>query len=249
MGYFERAEGSTLFLDEIGDISWSTQIKLLRTLQEHTIQRLGADNARKVDVRIVAATHRDLENMTGKNEFREDLYHRLSVIEICMPSLRERLDDVPLLADYFLGRFCKEYGCAPSGIEPDALELLKQQMWPGNVRQLQNVLRKALLNANHLNIGLNDVREALKQTSHPALVDPRAAPSPSGNAAFDMESWVREEVKKAADKGSENLREQLVESLDILLARESLSMCEGNRSKAAKLLGVTRRTLRERAGK
>lgn len=249
VGYFERAAGSTLFLDEIGDISWSTQIKLLRTLQEHTIQRIGADNPHKVDVRIVAATHRDLEKMTDKNEFREDLYHRLSVIEIRMPPLRERLDDIPLLADYFIGRFCNEYGCAPSGIEPDALEILKQQSWPGNIRQFQNVIRKALLSANNLSIGPNDVHDAIKQSLAISAVKDASPASASGSSAFDMGTWVREEVKKAAEKGSENLREQLVTSLDELLAKESLSLCDGNRSKAAKLLGVTRRTLRERVGK
>jgi DNA-binding NtrC family response regulator len=247
VGYFERAQGSTLFLDEIGDISWSTQIRLLRTLQEHTIQRIGADSARKVDVRIVAATHRDLEKMTGKNEFREDLYHRLSVIEIRMPPLRERLDDIPLLADYFIGRFCKEYGCAPSGIEVEALELLKQQTWPGNVRQFQNVLRKALLSANNLNIGLNDVRRALQQPAASEAAGVTLAPA-TVQEAFDLSSWIRDELKKAAEKGTENLREQLVDTLDEVLAKESLTLCDGNRSKAAKLLGVTRRTLRERAG-
>ena len=250
MGYFERAQGGTLFLDEIGDIPPSTQVRLLRTLQEHTIQRLGADNVTKIDVRIIAATHRDLEAMTMKNEFREDLYHRLSVIEIRMPPLRDRLDDVPLLAEYFIARFCKEYGCAPCGIEKDAIELLRTQSWPGNVRQFQNVLRKALLSANNLNIGPNDVRTALEQSMK--AIDGSVPSSPvvtNAGGGFDLESWVRGEVKRASETGIENLREHLVEELDELLAKESLEFCAGNRSKAARLLGVTRRTLRERVAK
>ena len=247
IGYFERADGGTLFLDEIGDIPWSTQVRLLRTLQEHTIQRIGADDTRKVDVRIVAATHRNLEEMIEKNQFREDLFHRLSVMEIRMPPLRDRLDDLQALADYFIGRFCTEYGCAQSGIEKEAIELLKQQPWPGNVRQFQNTLRKALLNANNLTIGAADVREAIRLPSsvQPAIeVLAQAAPQ----APFDMGSWVHDIVKDAAAKGTENLREQLVEKLDEALAKEALDYCEGNRSKAAKLLGVTRRTVRQRAG-
>jgi DNA-binding NtrC family response regulator len=247
IGYFERAEGSTLFLDEIGDIPWSTQVKLLRTLQEHTIQRIGSDVVRKINVRIVAATHRDLERMSENNEFREDLYHRLSVMEIRMPPLRDRLDDIPLLSEYFIGRFCKEYGCAPSGIEPDALALLKQQSWPGNIRQLQNVLRKALINANNFNICEKNIHDALMQSAYQGI--PVSATSQHQGEAFSVETWIWDKLRKAVEQGSENVREQLVSTIDEILAKESLNLCEGNRSKAAKILGVTRRTLRERAGK
>ncbi len=241
-GHFERANGGTLFLDEIGDIPWNTQVRLLRVIQEKAVQRLGADGVLKVDVRIVAATHRNLEEMVASNQFREDLYHRLSVMEIRMPPLRERLDDIPALAEYFIGRFCNEYGCAPSGIEPEALALLKTQDWPGNIRQLQNVLRKALLSANNLTISTADLRESLVQT---------AAKTPAGQLpgdGFDMGAWVRVMVEKALSEGVENLREQLVEQLDATLAKEALQACDGNRSKAAKLLGVTRRTVRQKAG-
>jgi len=242
MGHFERAEGGTLFLDEIGDIPWNTQVRLLRTLQEKAIQRLGADEERKVDVRIVAATHRNLEEMVGNNQFREDLYHRLSVMEIRMPPLRERIEDIAALADYFIGRFCEEYGCAPSGIEPDAIEILKKYDWPGNVRQLQNILRKALLNANNLVISAADAREALSQPT--ARTDTTATQT----SPFSIQKWIGEKVRKAQNDGTENLREMLVEQLDSILAREALDACDGNRSKAAKLLGVTRRTVRQKAG-
>jgi DNA-binding NtrC family response regulator len=208
-------------------------------LQEHAIQRIGADMTRKVDVRIIAATHRDLEEMVRRNQFREDLYHRLAVMEIRMPPLRERREDIPELAEYFIRRFCEEYGCAPSGISQDALNVLRSADWPGNIRQLQNAIRKALLCANNLRIEAGDITEALRQPS-PAGAD--------GAAAFSLEVWVRTHVREAADKGVENLREQLVELLDSTLASEALEHFKGNRSKAARLLGVTRRTVRQRAG-
>ncbi|MBN1404511.1 MAG: sigma-54-dependent Fis family transcriptional regulator [Opitutales bacterium] len=244
-GHFERAEGGTLFLDEIGDISWNTQVRLLRALQEKTIQRLGGDKPLAIDVRIVAATHRNLEEMVAKNEFREDLYHRLSVMEIRMPPLRERKDDIPALAEYFIGRFCSEYGCAPSGIEADALEKLKASDWPGNVRQLQNTLRKALLSANNLVISAADVDEALALPAPQR--DAERSGSAEGGTEFNLDEWVRSRVKSALETGSDNLRERLVEQLDTTLAREALEACNGNRSQAARLLGVTRRTVRQRA--
>ncbi len=243
LGHFERADGGTLFLDEIGDIPPSTQVRLLRTLQERTIQRIGAEGEVKVDVRILAATHRNLEEMVAKGTFREDLYHRLSVMEIVLPPLRDRLEDVPKLAEYFVGRFCTEYGCAPTGIAPEALDLLRTQEWPGNVRQLQNVLRKALLSSNNLCIGAADVREALRQPSAQAI------PPAGEKQGFDLETWIRTQVTDAASRGVENLREALVERVDAILAREALEQCKGNRSQAARLLGVTRRTVRSRAGK
>lgn len=249
IGYFERANESTLFLDEIGDISWNTQVRLLRTLQEHTIQRIGADESRKVDVRIVAATHRNLEEMVANNQFREDLYHRLSVMEIRMPPLRERLEDIPALSDYFIGRFCSEYGVTPIGIEAEAVELLRQQTWPGNVRQLQNTLRKAMMIANNLSIGLTDVRSALLSQPPADGGGGESAEVAESGEGFDLQEWVRENIKDTAEKGGENLRQDLVAKLDELLAKEALDYCKGNRSRAAKLLGVTRRTVREKGTK
>jgi len=241
MGHFERADGGTLFLDEIGDISLSTQVRLLRAIQERSIQRLGADEQRKIDVRIVAATHRDLEEMVRMKQFREDLYHRFSVTEIRLPPLRERRDDIPALTEHFIARFCEEYGCAPSGLEPGAMELLMKYDWPGNVRQLQNSLRKALLRANNLTISKSDVREAISQ---PATSPESDAPAD----VFNMQDWVGRQVRKAVAEGRENLRDAMVEELDTILAKEALEICDGNRSKASRILGVTRRTVRQRAG-
>ncbi len=240
-GHFERANHGTLFLDEIGDMPWNTQVKLLRVLQERSIQRLGGDAALPVDVRVLAATHRDLEQMIAQQQFRQDLFHRLAVIEINLPPLRERIEDLPALVEHFLAHFCEEYACAPSGIEPAALDLLRQQPWPGNVRQLQNVLRKALLSARNLTISAGDVQATLR--APPPGESPPTSARPNADT---LRQWVAEKVRQAALHGSEDLRQRLVDELDSLLAAEALEQCQGNRSRASRLLGVTRRTLRQR---
>lgn len=144
-GRIEMAEGGTLFLDEIGEISAKTQVDLLRVLQEKKIQRLGGDQEIAVDVRILAATNRDLLQAIKEKRFREDLYYRLNVITIHLPSLRERKKDIPLLADHFMRKFCFEMNREPVNIAPEALELLMDYHWPGNVRELENIIERALV--------------------------------------------------------------------------------------------------------
>ncbi|MEM0968899.1 MAG: sigma-54 dependent transcriptional regulator, partial [Verrucomicrobiota bacterium] len=145
IGRFEQAHGGTLFLDEIGDLDGQLQVKLLRVLQEKAIQRVGSQADIPVDVRVIAATHRDLETMIQEGDFRQDLFYRLNVVSLQIPSLRERSEDIPALIDYFLSRYGREFGIESPSIAPKAVEFLQQQDWPGNIRQLQNVLRKALL--------------------------------------------------------------------------------------------------------
>lgn len=144
-GRIEMADGGTLFLDEIGEISAKTQVDLLRVLQEKKIQRLGGDQEIAVDVRILAATNRDLLQAIKEKRFREDLYYRLNVITIHLPSLRERKKDIPLLADHFMRKFCFEMNREPVNIAPEALELLMDYHWPGNVRELENIIERALV--------------------------------------------------------------------------------------------------------
>lgn len=144
-GKFEQAEGGTLFLDEIGDMSLSAQAKVLRALQENKINRVGGDKDIKVDVRIVAASNKDLKLEIEEGRFREDLYHRLTVIVIKVPALRERLDDVPLLAEHFISKICKEYGKRKMKISDDAIEELKTYKWTGNVREFQNVIERLII--------------------------------------------------------------------------------------------------------
>ena len=145
MGRFEEAEGGTLFLDEIGDLSPGIQVKLLRILQEKEFQRLGSNLALKVDVRVITATHRNLEEAIKKGLFREDLYYRLNVIAIHLPSLRERREDIPLLIDHFLKKYSERNQKAVSDISKEARALLLRYPYPGNVRELENLIERAVV--------------------------------------------------------------------------------------------------------
>jgi formate hydrogenlyase transcriptional activator len=145
LGRFESANGGTIFLDEVGDLPSEIQIALLRVLQEREIERVGSNKAIPVDVRVLAATHHDLDTLVAEGKFRQDLLYRLSVVPIQMPSLRERTDDIPLLVDYFVGRFGKKAGKKFRTIEKKTVELFKSYQWPGNVRELQNVIERAVI--------------------------------------------------------------------------------------------------------
>jgi len=144
-GKFEQADGGTLFLDEIGDMSLSAQAKVLRALQEHKITRVGSDSDINVNVRIVAATNKNLKEEIEKNHFREDLYHRLSVILIHVPSLNDRIEDIPLLSQYFNEIICAEYGTPLKTITPDAIKALQGINWTGNIREFRNVLERLII--------------------------------------------------------------------------------------------------------
>ena len=144
-GKFEQADGGTLFLDEIGDMSLAAQAKVLRVLQEKKLSRVGSDKDIVVDVRVVAATNKNLKEEIAKGTFREDLYHRLSVIVINVPTLDERKDDIPLLVDFFVDQICSETGMVPRKIEPDAMKLLVNKSWTGNIRELRNVVERLLI--------------------------------------------------------------------------------------------------------
>lgn len=144
-GKFELAEGGTIFLDEIGDMSLSAQAKVLRALQENKITRVGGDKEIKVDVRILAATNKDLRKEIEKGEFREDLFHRLSVIPIHVPSLNDRKEDIPLLAEHFIDMICSDYGMPAKGITKDAIKALQQKDWTGNIREFRNVIERLII--------------------------------------------------------------------------------------------------------
>src|SRR6266540_1853196 len=158
IGRFEQADGGTLFLDEIGDMSASTQAKILRVLQEHEFERLGGTRTLRVDVRLVAATNRDLSAMVQSGHFREDLYYRLNVVSIEMPPLRERKDDIVPLAGFFIRRFAAELKKKMDGIDPDAQKLLMRYNWPGNIRELENTVERAMLMAEGHTIASADLR-------------------------------------------------------------------------------------------
>ena len=156
-GKFEQADAGTLFLDEIGDMSLSAQSKVLRALQENIITRVGSDNPIKVNVRVIAATNKDLSEEIKNGNFREDLYHRLRVILINVPSLESRKEDIPLLANYFIEQICSEYGQPPKEIDPEAIEELQNHKWTGNIREFRNVIERLIILCNKT-ITLEEVR-------------------------------------------------------------------------------------------
>ena len=168
IGRFEQADGGTLFLDEIGDMSANTQAKILRVLQEHEFERLGGTRTLKVDVRLIAATNRDLTTMVEAGTFREDLYYRLNVVTIEMPPLRERKDDIQQLAMFFLRRFSGELKKRLDGLSPDAHKLLMRYNWPGNIRELENSIERAVLLCEGAQVSSSDLRLGELSTSSPS---------------------------------------------------------------------------------
>ena len=157
-GKFEQADGGTLFLDEIGDMSLAAQAKVLRVLQEKKLSRVGSDKDIEVDVRVIAATNKDLKAEIEKGNFREDLYHRLSVIVLHVPSLDERKDDIPILVDYFIDQVCTESGMPKKAVSPEAMKLLQEKSWTGNIRELRNVVERLLIRGSNP-VSAQDVRD------------------------------------------------------------------------------------------
>src|SRR4029453_2852590 len=168
IGRCEQAHDGTIFLDEIGDMTLGTQVKLVRVLQERCLQRIGGKESISVDVRVIAATHRDLERAIQEKQFREDLYYRLSVVVIRLPALRERRDDIPELAHYFLQKHGVALGADNPSIHPDAMQFLQSQPWPGNVREWKNTVRKVLPLAGRYPINADHVRAATNRPASPA---------------------------------------------------------------------------------
>ncbi len=206
IGRFEQADGGSLFLDEVGDMAANTQAKILRVLQEHEFERLGGTRTLKVDVRLIAATNRNLAQMVANGQFREDLYYRLNVVSIEMPPLRDRKDDIPALAESFTRRFCSELKRKMDGIKPDALKLLLRYNWPGNIRELENTIERAVLLSEGQMIGLDDLRlgEAVSPGSDdegPSLVriPPTGVPLEEIEKralieALKMSNWVQKDA-------------------------------------------------------
>ncbi len=235
IGRFEQANGGTIFLDEIGDMTPSTQAKLLRVLQDKTIQRLGGKETIPVDVRVLAATHRDFEQAIRDRLFREDLYYRLNDAVIHVPPLRERREDIIPLVDYFLHRHGPALGHPSPAMTAEAKEFLRQQPWPGNVRELENVVRKALLSSPGFAIGLDTVRAAIEKTRllQPTSNQPLAA-------------YIRELLAAAARGEMENVASALTEVTERELYAQAIELAGGNQARAAKWLGVSRPTMREK---
>jgi nitrogen regulation protein NR(I) len=233
IGRFEQADHGTIFLDEIGDMTLGTQAKLLRVLQEKTLQRLGGKETISVDVRVVAATHRDLEVAIREKQFREDLYYRLNVVAIILPPLRSRREDVPDLVRYFLGKHGSDLGNANPSIHPEAVEFLQSQSWPGNVRELENVMRKALLAAQNYTITNDHVRTALNKNNGEAY----SALRPFGE-------YVDELLAAARREEISNIYARVLEIAERELFARAIQQSRGNQAKAARWLGISRITMK-----
>jgi transcriptional regulator with GAF, ATPase, and Fis domain len=229
VGRFELANGGTLFLDEIGDISLDVQIKLLRVLQEKVFERVGSSEPVRVDVRIVAATHQNLERLIQQERFREDLYYRINVIAIAVPPLRERREDIPELVHHFLAQIAQETGRAPTDIDDDAMNLLRQYHWPGNIRQLRNVIERAVVVADGEWITPDHLPPEITGQSPEASLPVGPAPANS-----------RRRGGLSREERLQRQREELV---------RALAEAKGNKAEAARALGIPRSTLLSRMQK
>jgi len=239
VGRIEQANGGTVFLDEIGDMPFSIQAKILRLLQEKSFERLGGGEPIPVDVRIIAATNRNLESALTEGRFRGDLYYRLKVVTLWLPPLRERSEDIPLLADYFLGRFSREMEVEDPGIAGLAKEMLSGYPWPGNVRELANSLQKALIFSRGCPIGPEDIAHAIGNEA------------PAGNAGAEppneaVRQWIRNSL---AAEGAQIIFDAFMDQFASIVISEALNLTGGNRTRAARLLGLSRPTLLSRIDK
>jgi len=239
VGKIEQAHRGTVFLDEIGDMPFSIQAKILRLLQEKSIERLGGRETIPVDVRIIAATNRNLENALAEGRFREDLYYRLKVVTITVPPLRERRSDIPLLVEYFLTRYAAELDMKNPGLTTDAVVTLGNHEWPGNVRELANTIQKALIFNRGVPIRSEDITQAISGE--------KASRIP---VAASAEEAIRQLLRKSiiADD-SQHKFETIMDHFASLLIGEALNLTDGNRSRAAKLLGLSRPTLHSKIDK
>lgn len=217
-GLFEAAHGGTLFLDEIGELPGSLQVKLLRALQEGEVRRVGATETRRVDVRIISASNRDLEEAVEKGEFRDDLYYRLAVVPIHLPQLKNRREEIPELVRHLLARQVERLGVQIEGVEPDAMQVLLDYSWPGNIRELENVLERALVLTEGPMISLQDLPESVRR------------PSPDGpGISVDSDDL-------SVKRHSARLEKHLIE--------RALDRTGGNKTQAAELLELSPRAVR-----
>jgi len=235
IGRFEQANKGTLFLDEIGDLPANTQVKLLRVLQQQTFQRVGGAEAIAVDVRVLAATHRNLEAMMRDGKFREDLFHRLNVVCLQLPPLRERREDIPMLVQHFLRKYAGDFGVESPAITSDAVAVLQTDSWPGNVRELENMTRRLLLGARGLVISGDAVRQTLAARNAET-----AAPGHSFTAfAVDL-------LTRAQKGGLDDAHARMLAEAEREILTQAIALAEGNQAKAARWLGLSRFTLREK---
>ena len=245
IGKFEQCNRGTIFLDEIGDMTPATQTKILRVLQSGTFERVGGNQPIKVDVRVIAATNRPLEQAVAKRQFREDLFYRLNVVRVHLPALRERRSDIRLLVNYFLKNFAKEQQTAPKSVGPGVVKALEKYHWPGNVRELENIIRRALVVAKGDAILLSDLPpEIISDGAVSGGASEGATTAAYGNTsdlavlAKQLFQWARRDPKL-----------KVIPEVERELVIQALKETNGNQVHAAKILGITRATLRKRVEK
>lgn len=236
IGKFEQADGGTIFLDEIGDMPLNTQAKLLRVLQDRSFDRVGGTERVNVNVRIIAATNRDLETAIQHGQFREDLYHRLRVFTINLPPLRDRREDIPRLATYFAERFSREMGVSKSVLTEEAMTELGAHPWPGNVRELQNCIQQAMILTRGYPIHSPHIAKALSVLAESSTPDKDTA------AEFaDLKRLIQGYLKTYQGKSAHL---EFLEAAEKLLLSEAMHLHKGNQTHAAKFLGLARPTLK-----
>jgi nitrogen regulation protein NR(I) len=239
IGKLEQANHGTVFLDEIGDIPPGIQAKLLRVLQERTIERVGGNDTIAVDVRIVAATNRNLERAMASGQFRDDLYHRLNVVTIRLPPLRERQGDIPQLVRFFMDRFARELGVPRPALSPEAMELLNGHSWPGNVRELENCIERLLIVTGGHTVQEQDVRHALADGNQDEAA-----------LAESLDDALHKLVEQFfAAPGGPRPYEPFLRAIDKCLISTALERAHGNLAKAARLLGLPRATMHDKVQK
>ncbi|HHN67074.1 MAG TPA: nitrogen regulation protein NR(I) [Thermopetrobacter sp.] len=238
-GHFEQARGGTLFLDEIGDMPMEAQTRLLRVLQEGEFTTVGGSTPIKADVRIIAATHRNLKQMIAAGRFREDLYFRLNVVPVRLPPLRERVDDIPDLVGHFL-QTAEEGGV--KRFTPEAIARLLQHAWPGNVRELENLVRRIAAIYSEEEIGPDIIEKELSETSTSAIADAAAA-----SLGELVEKWIEGHFARHGEAGPPpGLYDRVIREVETPLISAALAFTGGNQVKAAQLLGINRNPLRSR---
>jgi len=243
IGKFQQCEGGAIFLDEIGDMSLPTQAKILRVLQEHTFQPVGSEETMEVDVRVITSTNKDLWRAIEEKQFREDLYYRLKVVTIYMPPLRQRKEDIPLLVDYFLQKFAREFNKNVKKIHPDAMRFLSGYNWPGNVRELENAIQTAVVMGKKEILFLEDFPLSSARPKESA-----SAPVKEGadNYANLFKELLAPILKDSSIFLDSNLYKKMRGNLEKTLIETVLSLNHNNQVQSAKVLGISRNTLRTR---
>ncbi|RZD16992.1 MAG: sigma-54-dependent Fis family transcriptional regulator [Candidatus Acididesulfobacter guangdongensis] len=246
-GKFLQANGGTIFLDEIGDMPLDLQAKLLRVIQEKEVEPVGSNKSIKIDVRIIAATNRNLKSMIKESKFREDLYYRLNVIEITLPPLRDRKSDIPVLANFFIEKFAKELGISGKQLNEESLSFLQSHNFPGNIRELENAIRRTMIMSHHSTLTPEDFYDIINPETNINSLKPS---DKRNNDSTPFEDIIRQRIKnyleKIKDTNLTDVYKTIIGTTEKIVIEEILILSKNNQIKASNLLGINRNTLRKK---